>query len=146
MIHLLAASAIMRSNVFMHRWLIIRAKNLPQVQLTKWTYQSSKPSFLSLYQLKYFELQWRLNCLYIDARKRPPASPGEQGPAHRPHWNAAQVLLLSRPLLQEEIRDREMYHCLSSQYLQVKTQLFSVNVRRYKDVLRNMVSKVKNEA
>jgi hypothetical protein len=35
MINLLAASAIMRSNVFMHRWLIIRAKNLPQVQLTK---------------------------------------------------------------------------------------------------------------
>jgi hypothetical protein len=27
MIDLLAASAIMRSNVFMHRWLIIRAKN-----------------------------------------------------------------------------------------------------------------------
>ncbi len=35
MINLLAASAIMRSNVFMHRWLIIRAKLLPQVQLTK---------------------------------------------------------------------------------------------------------------
>ncbi len=35
MIDLLPASAIMRSNVFMHRWLIIRAKNLPQVQLTK---------------------------------------------------------------------------------------------------------------
>ncbi len=35
MIDLLAASAIMRSKVFMHRWLIIRAKNLPQVQLTK---------------------------------------------------------------------------------------------------------------
>ena len=35
MINLLAASAIMRSNVFMHRWLIIRAINLPQVQLTK---------------------------------------------------------------------------------------------------------------
>jgi hypothetical protein len=31
MIDLLAASAIMRSN----RWLIIRAKNEPQVQLTK---------------------------------------------------------------------------------------------------------------
>jgi hypothetical protein len=27
MIDLLAASAIMRLNVFMHRWLIIRAKN-----------------------------------------------------------------------------------------------------------------------
>jgi hypothetical protein len=27
MIDLLAASAIIRSNVFMHRWLIIRAKN-----------------------------------------------------------------------------------------------------------------------
>jgi hypothetical protein len=27
MINLLAASAIMRFNVFMHRWLIIRAKN-----------------------------------------------------------------------------------------------------------------------
>jgi hypothetical protein len=35
MINLLAASAIMRSKVLMHRWLIIRAKNLPQVQLTK---------------------------------------------------------------------------------------------------------------
>jgi hypothetical protein len=35
MIDLLAASAIMRLNVFMHRWLIIREKNLPQVQLTK---------------------------------------------------------------------------------------------------------------
>jgi hypothetical protein len=35
MIDLLAASAIMRSNVLMHRWLIIRAKNEPQVQLTK---------------------------------------------------------------------------------------------------------------
>jgi hypothetical protein len=35
MINLLAAKAIMRSKVFMHRWLIIRAKNLPQVQLTK---------------------------------------------------------------------------------------------------------------
>ena len=35
MINLLAASAIMRSNVFMHRCLIIRAKNEPQVQLTK---------------------------------------------------------------------------------------------------------------
>ena len=33
--NLLAASAIMRSKVFKHRWLIIRAKNLPQVQLTK---------------------------------------------------------------------------------------------------------------
>jgi len=32
---LLAASAIMRSNVFMHKWLIIRAKNEQQVQLTK---------------------------------------------------------------------------------------------------------------
>jgi hypothetical protein len=32
---LLATSAIMRLKVFMHRWLIIRAKNLPQVQLTK---------------------------------------------------------------------------------------------------------------
>jgi hypothetical protein len=29
----LAAIAIMRSKVFMHRWLIIRAKNYPQVQL-----------------------------------------------------------------------------------------------------------------
>ncbi len=35
MVDLLAPSAIMRSKVFMHRWLIIRAKNLPQVQLTK---------------------------------------------------------------------------------------------------------------
>jgi len=35
MIDLLVASTIMRSNVFMHRWLIIRAKNQPQVQLTK---------------------------------------------------------------------------------------------------------------
>ena len=35
MINLLAASAIMRSRVLMHRWLIIRAKNLPLVQLTK---------------------------------------------------------------------------------------------------------------
>jgi len=35
MINLLVASTIMRSNVFMHRWLIIRAKNQPQVQLTK---------------------------------------------------------------------------------------------------------------
>ena len=35
MIDFLASSAIMRSNVFLHRWLIIRAKNLPQVQLTK---------------------------------------------------------------------------------------------------------------
>ncbi len=35
MIDLLAASVIMRSKGFMHRWLIIRAKNLPQVQLTK---------------------------------------------------------------------------------------------------------------
>ncbi len=35
MINLLAASAIMRSKVLMHRWLIIGAKNLPQVQLTK---------------------------------------------------------------------------------------------------------------
>ncbi len=35
MIYLLATGAIMRSKVFMHRWLIIRAKNLPQVQLTK---------------------------------------------------------------------------------------------------------------
>ncbi len=35
MIDLLASSAIMRSNVFMHRWLLIRAKNLPKVQLTK---------------------------------------------------------------------------------------------------------------
>ena len=34
MIDLLAASAIMRSNGFMHRWLIIKPKNLPQVQLT----------------------------------------------------------------------------------------------------------------
>ncbi len=35
MINLLAASVIMRSKVLMHRWLILRAKNLPQVQLTK---------------------------------------------------------------------------------------------------------------
>jgi hypothetical protein len=35
MINLLAASVIMKSNVFMRRWLIIGAKNLPQVQLTK---------------------------------------------------------------------------------------------------------------
>jgi hypothetical protein len=35
MINLLVASTIMRSNVFMRRWLIIRAKNQPQVQLTK---------------------------------------------------------------------------------------------------------------
>jgi hypothetical protein len=35
MIDLLAARSIMRLKVFMHRWLIIRAKNLPQVQLTK---------------------------------------------------------------------------------------------------------------
>ena len=35
MIDLLAASVIMRSNVIMHRWLIIRAENQPQVQLTK---------------------------------------------------------------------------------------------------------------
>ncbi len=38
MINLLAASAIMRSKVFMHRWLVIRAKNKPQVQLTKFKY------------------------------------------------------------------------------------------------------------
>jgi hypothetical protein len=35
MIDLLVASTIMRLNVFIHRWLIIRAKNQPQVQLTK---------------------------------------------------------------------------------------------------------------
>jgi hypothetical protein len=35
MISLLAASTIMRSNDFMHRWLKIKAKNYPQVQLTK---------------------------------------------------------------------------------------------------------------
>ncbi len=35
MIDLLAASTIMRSNDFMHRWLKIKAKNQPQVQLTK---------------------------------------------------------------------------------------------------------------
>ncbi len=35
MIDLEAASAIMRSKVFMQRWLIIRAKNEPQVQLTE---------------------------------------------------------------------------------------------------------------
>jgi hypothetical protein len=35
MINLLDASVIMRSKVLMHRWIIIRAKNLPQVQLTK---------------------------------------------------------------------------------------------------------------
>jgi hypothetical protein len=34
-IDFLAASAILRSKVFMHRWLIIRAKNKPQVQLCK---------------------------------------------------------------------------------------------------------------
>ena len=32
---LLVTSMIMRLNVFMHRWLIISAKNQPQVQLTK---------------------------------------------------------------------------------------------------------------
>jgi len=32
---LLAASAIMRSKVLMHRWLIVRDKNMPQVQLSK---------------------------------------------------------------------------------------------------------------
>jgi hypothetical protein len=37
MINFLAASTIMRSKVLMHRWLIIRAKNEPQVQLTKFT-------------------------------------------------------------------------------------------------------------
>jgi hypothetical protein len=35
MIDLLAASTIMRSKVLMHRWLIIRDKNEPQMQLTK---------------------------------------------------------------------------------------------------------------
>jgi hypothetical protein len=35
MIDLLAASAIMRSKVLMHRWLIIGVKNMPQVQLTE---------------------------------------------------------------------------------------------------------------
>jgi hypothetical protein len=38
MIDFLVASTIMRSNVVMHRWLIIRAKNQPQVQLTKFKY------------------------------------------------------------------------------------------------------------
>jgi hypothetical protein len=35
MINLLVASTIMRLKVLMHRWLIIRAKNEPQGQLTK---------------------------------------------------------------------------------------------------------------
>jgi hypothetical protein len=35
MIALATKKSTMRSKVFMHRWLIIRAKNKPQVQLSK---------------------------------------------------------------------------------------------------------------